>query len=109
MSDDSEHSARVVVHVPSHLEMGVYANQLAVWHTAHEFTLDFAQEDRPRMVDHEGQPLHEIDWHVVARIKIPGSVIFEMIKALNANMTLYEEKFGPIVGPSTMPDFPPES
>ncbi len=30
------------VRVPGELEAGAYANFMAVWHTPHEFTLDFA-------------------------------------------------------------------
>ena len=65
------------IDVPPELEGGVYANFLGTWHTAHEFTLDFAA--------------------------VPPTVVFNMIRTIHANMTLYEETFGAIRYPE-----PPE-
>ena len=62
-----------------------------VWHTPYEFTLDFIaiQPPDPEMPQ-VGQGL------VTARVKIPPTVIFALLKALNENMTKYEAKFGEI-------------
>jgi hypothetical protein len=37
--------------------------------------------------------------HVVARVKVPVTVVFDLIRALNENMTKYEERFGEIHRP----------
>jgi Protein of unknown function (DUF3467) len=83
--------------VPPEEEGGVYANFLAVWHTAHEFTLDFAgmQPAQPADAEDETSPI-VVPCRVVARVRIPVSVVFDVLRALNQNMTKYEERFGTI-------------
>ena len=79
-------------------EAGVYGNFLAVWHSAHEFTLDFCttQPARPS----EDDPNHMVmPCLVVSRVKIPVTLIFDVVRALNENMTRYEESFGEINRP----------
>jgi hypothetical protein len=36
---------------------------------------------------------------VVARVKIPPTVVFSLIRAINENMTRYEQAFGEIQRP----------
>jgi hypothetical protein len=83
------------IDVAEDLEGGVYANFLSVWHTAHEFTLDFAatlpaQEEDDQMV---------VPCRVTTRVKIPPTLLFDLLRALNGNMTRYEETFGEIRKP----------
>lgn len=80
-----------VFSVPEDLETGRYANMLGVWHTGHEFTLDFSVTSQ--MVP--GNP-SIIPCQVVARVKVAPSLVFELLQALNANMTNYEASFGEI-------------
>ena len=82
------------------LEGGVYANFLSVWHTPHEFTLDFAATQPPHVQD-ESDPNSpvRVPCRVVARVKIPLTVVFELIRAVNDNMTRYEQAFGEIRRP----------
>ena len=41
--------------------------------------------------------------------KLPVSVLFDLIRALNENMTKYEQVYGPIVRPGdSRPTFPPD-
>lgn len=84
------------VQVPDHLEVGQYANFLAVWHSPHDFTLDFA-------VTGQGAPTDEgrvtVPCRVIARIKIPPTVAEAMLQALAANVSRYEEAAGPIRKP----------
>jgi hypothetical protein len=82
------------------LEGGVYANFLSVWHTAHEFTLDFAVTQPPQVQD-EADPHSPIvvPCRVVARVKLPVTVVFDLIRAINENMTRYEQAFGEIRRP----------
>src|SRR5687767_11664501 len=82
------------------MEGGVYANFLGVWHTGHEFTLDFAVT-QPAIVPESPTEPTTVPCRVVARVKIPPSVIFEILRALNQNMTIYENTFGEIQRPDT--------
>jgi hypothetical protein len=92
--------------VPPELEGGVYANVLGVWHTGHEFTLDFAAI-QPSVAPANPTEPTTVPCRVVTRVKIPPSVIFEIMRALSQNMTLYENKFGEIKRPgSTQEDEP---
>jgi hypothetical protein len=93
------------VRLSEEMEPGVYANFLGVWHTGHEFTLDFAATQPPTSTD-EGTV---VPCRVVARVKIPPTLVFDIIKTLNANLTGYEETFGDIKPPEpkTGPETPP--
>ena len=66
---------------------GVYANFLVVSHSAHEFTLDFCQ------VLPGGDGTH-VQADVVTRVKVAPTMVGKIIRALNTNMTAYEDKFG---------------
>jgi hypothetical protein len=84
--------------VPPELEGGTYANVLNVWHTAYEFTLDFG------VMQQVGEPEDpeaavQVPVRVVSRVRIPVTLLFEVLKALNTNMTGYESTFGSIRAP----------
>jgi hypothetical protein len=86
------------IEVPPELEGGTYANVLNVWHTAYEFTLDFGvmqQVGEPEDADSALQ----VPVRVVSRVRIPVALLFEVLKALNTNMSGYEATFGPIRAP----------
>ena len=82
--------------VAKEAEGGVYSNFVGVWHTAHEFTLDFCSTQPPQ-VDESGESF--VPARVVSRVKIPPTMLFELLKALNTNMTSYESVFGEIRQP----------
>jgi hypothetical protein len=89
---------------------GVYANVLAIWHTAHEFTLDFLVSSQPAQPGEtpEGEPIVQVPQRLVARVRIPPGVIFDVLRALNENMTNYEQTFGQIHRPGEgPPTYPP--
>jgi hypothetical protein len=77
----------VEIAVPDAVKLGSYANFLVVTHTAHEFTLDFCQ------VLPGGDPAL-MQAEVVSRVKIAPTLAGKVIRALNENMTMYEDKFG---------------
>jgi hypothetical protein len=95
-----ERPTQFQIQIPPDLEGGVYANFLSVWHTAYEFTLDFAATQPPQVQD-ESDPTSpaQVPCRVVARVKIPATVVFELIRAINDNMTRYEQAFGEIRRP----------
>ena len=88
------------IQVPPELEAGVYANFLGVWHTAYEFTLDFAATQPPQVEDPaDPQGRVRVPCRVVARVKVPTGALFDVLRALNENMTMYESVFGEIRRP----------
>jgi hypothetical protein len=95
---DERGSARFRVAVPPELEAGAYANVLLAWNTAYEFTLDFAIVQQPKASD-EVDAADEVRCRVVSRIRIPVTLVFDVIRALNEQMTRYEQRFGEIRPP----------
>jgi hypothetical protein len=86
------------IDVPPELEGGTYANVLNVWHTAYEFTLDFGVMQQVGEPEDPNAAL-QVPVRVVARVRIPVTLLFQVLKALNTNMTGYESTFGPIREP----------
>lgn len=77
---------QLTVHVGDEEKYGTYANFLVVSHSAHEFTLDFCQT----MPATQGTPRAE----VVRRVKVAPTMVGKIIRALNTNMTTYEDRYG---------------
>ena len=93
------------------LEAGVYANGLAIWHTLHEFTFDFFVSSQPPAEARtaEGEVVIRAPHRQVARVRVPPTSVFDIIRTISQNLALYEQKFGPIRTPSTeVPLYPPE-
>jgi hypothetical protein len=80
------------LHVPETIGQGVYANVVAIWHTAHDFTLDFAVAGLPQT----GEEGSVVPAEVVARVKVPTSVIFQIAQAIATNVDNYERSYGPL-------------
>ena len=101
---EPERPAQFELAVPPELESGVYANVLGVWHTVYEFTLDFASMQPPQVRD-EDDPASPavVPCRVVSRVTVPVTGVFDLIRALNENMTKYEERFGEIRRPGDAP------
>jgi len=88
------------VYVPPEVEAGTYANVVTVWHSPYEFTLDFSVTQPPQPTDPENPEAGGVvPSRVVARVKIPVTLIFDVLRALNGNMTLYEQRYGEIQRP----------
>jgi uncharacterized protein DUF3467 len=99
-SPDSHGNAEFRLYLPADLESGAYANFLAVWHTVHEFTLDFCSRQPPRQEEsEEADAAVVVQCRVVARVKIPPTLVFDVLQALNRSMTQYESVFGEIQRP----------
>ena len=91
------HHTEFAFTVPPELAAGRYANLLAIWHTAHEFTLDFSVTMPVEGTGTESASV--VPCEVVARVKISPSVVFDVLRALNENMTKYESTYGEIQRP----------
>jgi hypothetical protein len=99
----TEPQPQIAIQVPEEMQGGEYANMALVWHTPFDFTLDFAVLQSATQ-DAEGRPV--VPARVVSRVKFPPSQIFQLLQAINANMTMYEATYGPISAPGNTP--PPE-
>jgi hypothetical protein len=93
------------------LEAGVYANGMAIWHTPHEFTFDFLVSSQPpqQVQTEDGETVIHAPQRLVARVRIPPTAVFDIIRTINQNLTMYEQKFGQIGQPGQQaPVFPPD-
>ncbi len=92
------------IDLPDELQGGAYANVLAAWHSAYEFTLDFASTGpvRPRDAA-DAAAGFEVPCRIVSRVKIPVPLVFDVIRTLNEEMTKYEAEFGEIRRPQQNP------
>lgn len=97
-------TTRVQLHVPEDQQGGVYADRALVWHNQHGFTIDFVAPSTPASTDSEGNSIESVT--VVARVRLPVSVIFQVARAIGENVGRYEDKYGKI--PAGGPDHPPE-
>jgi hypothetical protein len=80
---------------------GVYANNASVTYSAYEFTLDFAVSTDAEISDPD-DPSAEvtIPYRVVARVRLPVGLVFDLIRAINASMSGYEAIWGEIRRPT---------
>jgi hypothetical protein len=78
------------------LETGVYADFATLWHTPDTFTLDFGVMIRPPQVidDESGEPVIDLAARVVARVRIPPKQVFELMKALEQQLSAWERENG---------------
>lgn len=93
------------------VEGGVYANIVSVWHSPHEFTLDFAAT-LPAQVGKTdgGEDVTVVPCRVTARVKVPPTVMFDLIRAMNTNLTNFEATYGEVrrPGQDNSPLLPPD-
>ena len=74
---------------------GVAADLVGVWHTAESFVLDFsAFADPARIETVDGVDVLVQRAQVVARVRIPPSQVFEIMKALERQLTVWERETG---------------
>lgn len=100
MSERERRPTQIQFETAPELEGGTYANAFGVWYTPYEFTLDFAVAQQPEIVDPDdpGSPVL-LRCLVTSRVKLPVTMVFDVIRGLNAAMTQYEEQFGEIRRP----------
>ncbi|GAA1528343.1 hypothetical protein GCM10009678_07650 [Actinomadura kijaniata] len=84
---------RVEITVPPEHEVGTFAGFASVWRTQDSLVLDFATEVRPPeiMDDAEtGEQYVHVPARVVARVRFPPGQVWELMKALEHNLSAYE-------------------
>jgi Protein of unknown function (DUF3467) len=95
-----EPHVEINVEVPPEQEIGVYANFLSVWHSPHDFTLDFGVTLQAQL--REGSTDERtvvLPTRIVSRVKIPLTVAQDMLKALSIQIAKFEESAGLIQKP----------
>lgn len=86
---------RINMNLPAEQEAGAYANFAGVWHGADGFVLDFAVVTQPPQPGSDaGQAVTQVNARVVSRVRIPTSQAWELMRALNEQLTQWENEFG---------------
>ena len=107
MTDENEPTPTTIqVVLDDRLAGGVYANIANVWHTEHEFTIDFGVIEHPRMDPDNGTQVQPV--RVTSRVRLPISVVFPLVRALSDNIAQYEADTGRPVPTGTDVSLPPE-
>ena len=84
------------VSMPDDQVPGVYADFVSVWHTNDVFTFDFAALARPPALveGDDGTQVATAQAQIVSRVRVPPSLVFEIMKALERQLTAWEEATG---------------
>ncbi len=87
---------RIAMTMPESAVTGVYADFVSVWHTEGAFTLDFAAMINPGQPEvlETGETISVVPAQVVARVRIPPGQVFEIMKALEQQLTQWEREHG---------------
>ena len=86
--------------IPLEVRRGVYANSFNIWFSPYEFAFDWAVADEVEAEDPD-DPASPLRLPVigVARVRLPTSLVFDVLRGLNQAMTRYESIFGDIRRP----------
>jgi hypothetical protein len=96
MSQPNPASQKVSVSITPEVEAGVFANFVGVWHQADCFVLDFQTYTRPPQLgqDPDGNAYVDVATRVVSRVRIPPGQVFEIMKALEQQLSAWERETG---------------
>lgn len=89
-----EHRMEIVM--PEKHVAGVHADLVGVWHTRDSFVLDFSAIIEPTRLE----PVSATESalveraQVVSRVRIPPSQVFEIMKALEQQLSIWERENG---------------
>ncbi|GLW97064.1 DUF3467 domain-containing protein [Microtetraspora sp. NBRC 16547] len=92
-----EPESRLEVSISPEVEAGQYANFASVWHTRDGFILDFAVITRPPAIADDpqsGTPYVSVPTRIVSRVRLPPAQVFELMKALEQQLTAFEKETG---------------
>ena len=79
---------------------GVYANIVRIWYSPYEFALDWGLTGVVEAEDPDDPTSpFRLPVSLVARVRVPTGLIFDVLRALNEAMTSYEAIFGEIRRP----------
>ncbi len=72
---------------------GSYADFVVVWQTDETFVLDFAAMTGPPTPADEGDE-DVVNAQIITRVRIPPAQVFEIMKALEQQLTQWEDRTG---------------
>jgi hypothetical protein len=84
---------RLQINLPPGQNAGVFADFVRAWHTSDAFVLDFASLTQPPHSAEPGGPV-VLDASVVSRVRIPPAQVFELMKALEQQLSNWEKEHG---------------
>jgi hypothetical protein len=87
---------RIQIKLPDKIQAGVYADFVRAWHTNDAFVLDFAALMEPPRHESSSVVLTAI---VAARVRIPPAQVFELMKALEQQLSAWEKEHGKAAPP----------
>ena len=58
--------------------------------------------------DDEGNAVTRVPCQVVARVRVPPTVVFDYLRTINENLSTYEANFGSIQRPDSCEVYPPD-
>ncbi|MBO0863492.1 MAG: DUF3467 domain-containing protein [Mycobacterium sp.] len=83
------------IRTPERWTAGVYADGVGGWHSQTDFTIDFMVSLPPEMGKGEDGTVYQIaPQQIVARVKIPPSLMPELIGNLQSQLDTYCQRFG---------------
>ncbi|HTY71378.1 MAG TPA: DUF3467 domain-containing protein [Actinomycetes bacterium] len=86
---------RFAIEVPDEARAGSYADFVSIWHTGDTFILDFAALVAPaEQVEDDGTTYLQSTARVVSRVRIPPSQVFEIMRALELQLSQWESEHG---------------
>jgi hypothetical protein len=99
-SEGPRREINVDLDIPPEVRRGVYANSFNIWYSPYEFALDWAVADEVKAEDPD-DPASPLRLPIigVARVRLPTSLMFDVLRDLNQAMTRYESIFGEIRRP----------
>jgi len=82
---------RIQLTLPTDKAAGVFADFVRAWHTKDSFILDFSAYMEPAMRDEAADDIIQQS-AVVSRVRIPPSQVFELMKALEQQLSAWESE-----------------
>ncbi|MCL1923239.1 MAG: DUF3467 domain-containing protein [Propionibacteriaceae bacterium] len=80
--------------LPPDKAAGVFADFVRAWHTKDCFILDFSGYTEPPLHDEETDDIVQQSM-VVSRVRVPPSQVFELMKALEQQLSAWESENKP--------------
>jgi len=80
---------RIQLALPPDKSTGVFADFVRAWHTKDAFILDFSAYMEPPMHDEATDDIVQQS-AVVSRVRIPPAQVFELMKALEQQLSAWE-------------------
>lgn len=87
---------RFEVEMTPEVEVGVHADFVNLWHTPDTIVLDFAAlRQLPYLqVEEQGREVAIAPTRIVARLRLPPRQVWELMRALEKELTAWEEETG---------------